>query len=34
LYDSVLGCGVTVRRAERRGRKLRLFVSDDSEITL
>ncbi len=34
LYDSVLGCGVTVRRDERGGRKLRLFVSDDSEITL
>jgi glucose-1-phosphate thymidylyltransferase len=34
LYDSVLGCGVTVRRAEGGGRTLRLFVSDDSEITL
>lgn len=34
LHDSVLGLRVTVRRAERGGRTLRLFVSDDSEITL
>jgi glucose-1-phosphate thymidylyltransferase len=34
LYDSVLGSGVTLRRADRDGRRLRLFVSDDSEITL
>ena len=34
LYDSVLGCGVSVCRAEHGGGRLRLFVSDDSEITL
>jgi len=34
LYESVLGSGVTISRAERGSRRLRLFVSDDSEITL